>query len=227
MINIDEDILLFQFFVIDCSITMNVIRSNANAPFLIAAETCLIINTFFERTAATISQFQICGACHCFLRGIINNAADSFTQTCTTDADIRTGNHTDAIYPVVWNIFLAEKAWNTIYVLSMTIRSESTNRNILIQAPGLNRDRRIQRKSFVDTVHRRRKSFDRLLTDFRHRKRGIHYILMPQQSNAWFFFDESTRKCTDSIFRLISICIYIHCIQYSISSTTYYPPPKL
>ena len=179
MINIDEDILLFQFFVIDCSITMNVIRSNANAPFLIAAETCLIINTFFERTAATISQFQICGACHCFLRGIINNAADSFTQTCTTDADIRTGNHTDAIYPVVWNIFLAEKAWNTIYVLSMTIRSESTNRNILIQAPGLNRDRRIQRKSFVDTVHGRRESFDRLLTDFRHRKRGIHYILMP------------------------------------------------
>ena len=106
----------------------------------------------------------------------------------------------------------------------MTIRSESTNRNILIQAPGLDRHRRVQRKSFVDTVHGRRKSFDCLLTDFRHRKRGIHYILMPQQSNAWFFFDESTRKCTDSIFRLISICIDIHCIQYSISSTAYYPP---
>ena len=106
----------------------------------------------------------------------------------------------------------------------MTIRSESTNRNILIQTPGLNRDRRVQRESFIDTVDRRSESFDRLLTDFRHSKRGIHYILMPQQSNAWFFFDESARKCTDGIFRLISICIDIHCIQCSVSSTTYYPP---
>ena len=90
MINIDEDILLFQFFVIDRGITMNVIRSNANAPFLIAAKTRLIISTFFERAAATISQFQICGIGYCFLRGIINDTTDSFTQTGATYTDIRT-----------------------------------------------------------------------------------------------------------------------------------------
>ena len=179
MIDIDENILLFQLFVINRGIPMNVIRSNANAPFLIAAKTSLIINAFFKRTAATIRQFQIGGIGHCFLGGIINDTADSFAQACAADADIRAGNHTDTIHPVVWNIFLAEKAWNTIYVLSMTIRSESTNRNILIQASGLNRDRWVQRKSFVDTVDRRCESFNCLLADFRHSKRGIHHTLMP------------------------------------------------
>ena len=179
MINIDENVLLFQLFVINRGIPMNIIRSNANAPFLIAAKARLIINTFLERTAAAIRQFQISGIGYSFLRGIINDTADSFAQACAADADIRAGNHTDTIHPVVWNIFLAEKAWNTIYVLSMTIRSESTNRNILIQAPRLNRDRWVQRKSFVDTIHRRSESFDCLLADFRHSKRGIHYILMP------------------------------------------------
>ena len=104
----------------------------------------------------------------------------------------------------------------------MTVLIYTSNRNIGICTTTVSSDRWIKWERITNPLIWRRIFFKSLITNGGYSKWSIHRIFSSQQTHIILFFNKSARK--NSFFRLISICIYIHCIQYSISSTTYYPP---
>ena len=186
LVEIDEDILTQESFMLDRRLAGDIGRRDTHAPALVATEPIAHIDRLFHGFPTEIGKTCLQRLTLRFLRGEIDCAADRFIDDRTADTDIRARDDAHAVHPVVRNIVLCEQPRNAVDVQRMSAESEPADGNVLIEMTGHHAHRRIERKRSIDAVRRRTKGLNRLLAHARDRKWRIHHILITEQADRRF-----------------------------------------